>query len=92
MPGWRMPPTTPARQSDPKPAERSDKVYERSGFPCNLTGPVISTRQLYDRWRSAAWDEIRDGVFPSTTATVDAPPVADPAPAEASCQPRWRRG
>lgn len=36
------------------PAERSDAVYDRSDFLRNLTAPVISTRQLYDWWRSAA--------------------------------------
>ena len=74
------------------PAERSDVVYDRSDFLRNLTARVISTRQLYDWWRSAAWDQIRDAIFPSTTATVDAPAVADPAPIEAARRSRWRRG
>ena len=73
------------------PAERSEAVYDRPDFLRNLTAPVISTRQLYDWWRSAAWDQIRDAIFPSTTAAVDAPSVPDPARAEAARRPRWPR-
>lgn len=76
------------------PGERSDAVYDRLDFLRNLTAPVISTQQLYDWWRSAAWDQIRDAIFPwaAATATVEAPAVADPASAETPRRSRWRRG
>ena len=76
------------------PAERSHAVYDRPDFLRNLAAPVISSRELYEWWRSAAWDQIRSAVFPSTaaaTATVAAPPVAEPTPPEGGRRPRWRR-
>ena len=52
------------------PAERSHAVYDRPDFLRNLAAPVISSRELYEWWRSAAWDQIRSAVFPSTAAAT----------------------
>jgi hypothetical protein len=47
------------------PSERREAVYDRPEFLRTLPAPVVSTRQLFEWWRSAAWDRIRDSIFPA---------------------------
>lgn len=54
------------------PAERSALVYERPEFVRSLRAPVISTRQLFEWWRSGAFDQIREAIFPVASGPATA--------------------
>jgi hypothetical protein len=45
------------------PAERSTEVYARPEFIASLGVPVLSSRQLFDWWRTSDWAAIRKEVL-----------------------------
>ena len=45
------------------PHERTADVYARPEFVAALTVPVITTRQLFDRWRESNWPAIRQALL-----------------------------
>jgi hypothetical protein len=78
------------------PQERSATVYNRKAFTDSLAYPVLSTRDLFEWWRAADWETIRDAVL-GPTQPDERNPSRGPAVA-AEVQPdrprrrSWRRG
>jgi hypothetical protein len=80
------------------PHERAAQVYTRPEFVATLRLPVLSSRQLFDWWRTGDWDAIRTTVLGSTTSSLNAPPSQPPSTPVVSPQPatirksRWPLG
>jgi hypothetical protein len=72
------------------PLDRAPRAYTRPEFLASLTVPVITTRQLYDAWRSDNHNLIRQQIFGET---LSAPPAdGDPGLQEGRRRRRaWRR-
>jgi hypothetical protein len=47
------------------PAQRSPNVYQRQVFLDALTFPVVTTRDLFDWWRTSDWEAVRASVLSS---------------------------
>ncbi|MFJ5989290.1 hypothetical protein [Lentzea sp. NPDC092896] len=69
------------------PDQRVPEVYQRREFIQSLKVPVISTRQLFDWWRSGDWQTIR------TTLIKTPPPSTAPVVSQDDRQRRrwWQR-
>jgi len=79
------------------PQERSATVYSRKAFTDSLAYPVISTRDLFEWWRTADWEAVRDAVLGPVQAEAAKPSRSSAAPASEAqpSRPRrrlWRRG
>ena len=81
-----------------EPDERSASVYARPEFLAALTIPVLSTRQLFDWWRSSDWAAIREAVLGDTssggreaTGRGPTPSTTPSATGTEDAEPRMRR-
>jgi hypothetical protein len=76
------------------PSERAAQVYSRPEFVASLTVAVMSTVELFQRWRAKDWTAIRNamlGTDPGLPATTAIPVEAVAAPPPSNWR-RWRSG
>jgi hypothetical protein len=53
------------------PRERAVSIYTRPEFAAALPFPVLSTRQLFNWWRSSDWDAIHDAILGQRPGPAD---------------------
>jgi hypothetical protein len=79
------------------PSERTTSVFSRPEFVAALPVKVVSTVELFDRWRAADWTAIRTAMLgverlPAAEATAPAEGAEVSPAAPPSRRRRWRPG
>jgi hypothetical protein len=77
-----------------EPYERSSAVYSRPEFVESLAVPVLSTRELFEWWRTSDWTSMREAVLGGKDQPAEQepePPAPSPPPeSPPATRRRWR--